>query len=91
MAFAQCGLRTDYAEGTESSPVGYLEGIFVNEEYRRHGHAKELLCACEKWSREMECSEFAGDCELNNDYSFNFHMAMGFDKADSIICFKKRI
>lgn len=33
--FAQCGLRHDYVEGTNSSPVGYLEGIFVQEEYRK--------------------------------------------------------
>ena len=28
IAFAQCGLRHDYVEGTDSSPVGYLEGVF---------------------------------------------------------------
>ena len=27
--FAQCQLRHDYVEGTDSSPVGYLEGIYV--------------------------------------------------------------
>ena len=31
IAFAQCGLRHDYVEGTESSPIGYLEGVFVSE------------------------------------------------------------
>ena len=31
VAFAQCQLRCDYVEGTTSSPVGYLEGIFVAE------------------------------------------------------------
>ena len=35
LGFAQCGLRHDYVEGTESSPVGYLEGIFIREEYRK--------------------------------------------------------
>lgn len=42
VGFAQCSLRNDYVEGTESSPVGYLEGIFVKEEYRIRGIAKEL-------------------------------------------------
>ena len=27
VAFAQCGLRYDYVEGPNSSPVGYLEGM----------------------------------------------------------------
>ena len=91
VGFAQCGLRTDYVEGTESSPVGYLEGIFVKEEHRGNGYAKELLHACEKWAKEKGCSEFASDCEFNNVGSFQFHMAMGFDEANRIICFRKRI
>ena len=91
VGFAQCGLRTDYVEGTESSPVGYLEGIFVNEEYRKNGFAKELLCACEKWAKDKGCVEFASDCELDNITSFNFHMAMGFEEANRIICFKKNL
>ena len=45
VGFAQCQLRSDYVEGTETSPVGYLEGIFVREEYRHQGYAKELLAA----------------------------------------------
>ena len=48
IAFAQCQLRHDYVEGTESSPVGYLEGIFVSEGYRKTGYAAELLSKCEK-------------------------------------------
>ena len=43
VGFAQCGLRTDYVEGVESCPVGYWEGIFVKEDYRHNGYAKEML------------------------------------------------
>lgn len=50
--FAQCQLRHDYVEGTKTSPVGYLEGIFVREEYRRRGYGRELLRACEAWGGE---------------------------------------
>ena len=38
VGFAQCGLRTDYVEGTETSPVGYLEGIFVKSAHRNRGY-----------------------------------------------------
>ena len=91
VGFAQCGLRTDYVEGTESSPVGYLEGIFVKEDYRNNGYAKEMLLACEKWAKDMGCTEFASDCELDNIGSLKFHIAMGFVEANRIICFKKII
>ena len=38
VGFAQCQLRYDYVEGTRTSPVGYLEGIFVKRsEERRVG------------------------------------------------------
>ena len=91
VGFAQCQLRKDYVEGTETSPVGYLEGIFVLEEYRLCGYAKELLLSCEKWSKEKHCSEFASDCELENDDSLKFHIAMGFEEVNRIICFQKKI
>lgn len=91
IGFAQCQLRTDYVEGTETSPVGYLEGIFILKEYRHKGYAKELLNACEQWAKAKNCLEFASDCELNNLISYKFHMAVGFTEANRVICFKKHI
>ena len=89
--FAQCGLRRDYVEGTDSTPVGYLEGIFVKAEYRNRGYARELLSACETWAKDSGCTEFASDCELDNALSLKFHMAAGFTEANRIICFRKDI
>lgn len=91
VGFAQCGLRYDYVEGTSSSPVGYLEGIFVIEEYRKRGIAKELTEACQNWTKEQGCKEFASDCELNNDASLKFHLKMGFEEANRLICFTKKL
>ncbi len=91
IGFAQCQLRHDYVEGTESSPVGYLEGIFVLEEYRRIGMARKLLSACEEWAREQGCREFASDCELENLQSLRFHRSLGFEEANRIICFAKKL
>jgi aminoglycoside 6'-N-acetyltransferase I len=91
MGFAQCQLRYDYVEGTETSPVGYLEGIFVEESCRRKGLAKELLAACENWARERGCLEFASDCELTNTQSLRFHLGLGFEEANRIICFTKKL
>ena len=91
IGFAQCQLRHDYVEGTESSPVGYLEGIFVEAAYRNKGYAKELLKQCEDWAKDMGCTEFASDCELENTGSLAFHLKMGFEEANRVICFTKRI
>lgn len=91
VGFAQCQLRRDYVEGTESSPVGYLEGIYVRNEYRRQGLASALLGRCEDWARQRGCTEFASDCELENLGSLGFHLKMGFAEANRIICFTKKL
>lgn len=91
IGFAQCQLRHDYVEGTESSPVGYLEGIYVTDEYRKQGVARELLSACESWAKSMGCKEIASDCELDNTHSLRFHLNVGFEEANRIICFTKKL
>lgn len=91
IGFAQCGLRHDYVEGTQSTPVGYLEGVFVEEGYRKHGYGAGLVRACEEWARETGCKEFASDCELNNCQSLAFHLKAGFSEANRIICFVKKL
>ena len=91
IGFAQCQLRHDYVEGTETSPVGYLEGIFIEEAYRRKGFAKQLLAACENWAKEQGCMEFASDCELTNTESLKFHLGLGFEEANRVICFTKSL
>ena len=91
VGFAQCQLRYDYVEGTDSSPVGYLEGIYVAEEYRKYGIARELLSACEGWAKEKGCTEFASDCELENTQSLQFHLNVGFEEVNRIICFTKKL
>lgn len=91
VGFAQCQLRHDYVEGTESSPVGYLEGIYVAEGYRKKGIAAALLRACESWAKTKGCSEFASDCELENTLSARFHRHLGFTEANRIICFTKKL
>ena len=91
VGFAQCQLRRDYVEGTETSPVGYLEGIYVRPAFRGQGCAKKLLSACENWARQRGCSEFASDCELTNADSLAFHLHAGFEEANRIICFIKKL
>lgn len=91
IGFAQCQLRHDYVEGTSSSPVGYLEGIFVEKAYRNQGVATALLQSCEAWARTKGCAEFASDCELTNAESLGFHLAVGFEEANRIVCFRKRL
>ena len=91
IGFAQCQLRYDYVEGTHSSPVGYLEGIYIEPSERNNGYARQLLSECESWAKQKECTEFASDCECNNFASIRFHLATGFKEANRIVCFTKQL
>lgn len=91
IGFSQCNLRHDYVEGTGSSPVGYLEGAYVEEKFRNKGYGKLLVKACEQWAKEKGCKEFASDCELDNTQSLAFHLHSGFREANRIICFTKKL
>ena len=89
IGFAQVQLRRDYVEGTATSPVGYLEGVYVESAHRLKGIAKRLVETSEAWAKEKGCLEFASDCELANTDSILFHKAIGFSEANRIVCFVK--
>lgn len=89
VGFAQCQLRRDYVEGAQSSPVGYLEGIYIRPPYRGQGWARSLLRECEGWAASKGCREFASDCELDNLASQAFHLHAGFAEAGRVVCFIK--
>lgn len=91
IGFAQSAIRIEYVEGASSSPVGYLEGIFVEENHRQRRVGKALVDACERFAKEKGCLEFASDCELQNVKSIAFHRGAGFNEANRIVCFVKKL
>ena len=91
IGFAHAALRHDYVQGTDSSPVGYLEGIYVRDAHRLRGVARALVDAAAAWAKAQGCTEFASDCELENVYSARMHKALGFEEAGRIVCFVRPI
>ena len=91
VGYAQCQLRHDVVEGTETSPVGYLEGIYVKGEHRVQGHASRLMEACEKWAKDEGCIEFAGNCEVHDEDGYKFYTKLGFKEVKRIVCFAKSL
>ena len=87
VAFLSLSLRFDYVEGTDSSPVGYVEGIYVKPNCRGKGIARELIVYAKDWARERGCVELASDCEISNEDSRVFHKGVGFQEANVIVCF----
>jgi aminoglycoside 6'-N-acetyltransferase I len=87
--FAEGSLRFEYVNGCESTPVVFLEGIYVRPEHRRRGIARRLGSEIEHWGREKGCSEMASDALVGNDVSHRMHAALGFEETERVVCFRK--
>jgi aminoglycoside 6'-N-acetyltransferase I len=85
----EVALRSDYVNGTESSPIAFLEGIYVASEFRRQGIARALVRAAEQWARSRGCAEFASDVLIDNRASYAMHRALGFEETERVIFFRK--
>lgn len=91
VGFAEAALRKDYVNGCETSPVAFLEGVYVRPESRRKGVARSLCDAVEMWGKSVGCSELASDAPLENQVSHGFHLAMGFDETERVVFFRRRL
>jgi aminoglycoside 6'-N-acetyltransferase I len=89
IGFAEAALRSDYVNGCATSPVVFLEGIFVAGPYRRSGVARMLCRAVEAWGRGHGCSEFASDAAIDNAASHALHRALGFAETERVVFFRK--
>jgi aminoglycoside 6'-N-acetyltransferase I len=88
--FLEAGLRK-YADGCSTSPVGYIEGWYVDEDLRRLGVGARLVRAAEEWAREQGCSEMASDTWLGNDPSISAHLSLGYEECERLVHFCKKL
>lgn len=91
IGFSQVQIRHDYVEGSASSPVGYLEGLYVDESLRNQGVARQLVEAAEQWALLKGCTEFGSDVALHNVASQHMHERLGFREANRTVSYIKSI
>jgi len=91
LGFIEGSIRSDYVNGTESSPVGFVEGVYVAPAWRRHGIARQLFAAIADWARARGCRELASDALLENEASQLAHRALGFRETDRVVYFTKAL
>ena len=88
--FVEAGTRA-YAEGCETSPVGYIEGWYVDADVREQGYGRALLAAAEQWARSAGYSEMASDALLDNTVSHRAHQRSGYEEVERLVAFRKSL
>jgi len=91
IAYINLSIRFDYVEGSDTSPVAYIEGMYVKENYRHFGVGKRLIQLAEDWGKQKGCKQLASDTELTNEASIDFHKKNGFLEVNRIVCFLKEL
>lgn len=89
IGFAEAAIRHDYVNGCGTSPVLFLEGIYVAPGHRGHGVARALVDQAGQWGRAFGCSEFASDALLESSDSHAFHAAIGFAETERVVYFRR--
>ena len=89
--FVEASMRHDYVNGTNGSPVAFLEGLYVQAALRRMGVARQLVAAVERWARAEGVSELASDTPLSNVASQAVHRALGFDETERVVYFHRAL
>jgi aminoglycoside 6'-N-acetyltransferase I len=91
IGFAEATLRRDYVNGCATSPVAFLEGLYIAPSWRGRGLARQLCAAVERWALALGCKELGSDTYLDNVASQRMHEALGFEEMERVVCYRKAI
>jgi aminoglycoside 6'-N-acetyltransferase I len=80
-----------YVEDCETDHVGYLEGWFLEPEFRKQGIGRELVRQAEDWAHEKGCTEMASDAEIGNDLSLAAHLKLGYKETSRLVHLRKEL
>jgi len=86
--FLEASIRP-FVEDCHSDHVGYLEGWFVEEKYRRYGIGRQLVSEAEKWAKRKGATEMASDAEIGNEMSLEAHQNLGYQETSRLVHLRK--
>lgn len=75
-------------DGCISSPVAYIDGLYLVEPWQGKGLGKEMMDFIRKWAQEQGCTELAVDTEPENQRAQKFYLREGFEETFRIVQFR---
>jgi aminoglycoside 6'-N-acetyltransferase I len=88
VGFLEASIRP-FVEDCHTDHVGYLEGWFVEEDFRRYGIGRKLVKSAENWAKNKGCEEMASDAEVGNDSSLRAHLNLGYEETSRLVHLRK--
>jgi aminoglycoside 6'-N-acetyltransferase I len=88
--FAEVALRP-YANGCETRPVPFLEGIWVEPRFRRQRLGAQLMAHIEAFLAARGFREIGSDALIDNCVSHTAHSAWGFCETERVVYFRKSL
>lgn len=89
LALAEVARRVDYVNGAQTSPVAFLEALYVVPHARGRGIATALVAQVCRWAKEQGLRELASDAALDNVTSHGVHRALGFEESERVVFYRK--
>lgn len=90
IGFLEASIRP-FVEDCVTDQVAYLEGWFVEPEYRLSGVGTKLVEMAERWARRKGCTEIASDAEVGNELSLKAHMHLGYKETSRLVHLRKEL
>jgi aminoglycoside 6'-N-acetyltransferase I len=87
-AFAEVTLRK-FANGCETRPVPFLEGIWVRDGLRRQRVGAALIRFIEAFLTERGYRELGSDTQIDNLASQAAHVDWGFSETERVVYYRK--
>ena len=81
----------NYAEGSVSRKVPYIEGWYIDSKFQNRGYGKLLEQKAEQWAKAHGYSELASDANIDNHQSIAIHKKLGFKETGRNVCFLKKL
>jgi aminoglycoside 6'-N-acetyltransferase I len=90
IGFLEASIRP-FVEDCETDHVGYLEGWYVEPEFREQGIGRALVETAEKWAIQKGCTEMASDAEIYNEVSIDAHQKLGYKETSRLVHLRKEL
>jgi aminoglycoside 6'-N-acetyltransferase I len=88
LGFAEISIRKA-ANGCESQPVAFLEGIWVEPRSRRRRVGAQLIAHIETFLKARGFRELGSDSLIENQAAHDAHASWGFSETERVVYFRK--